>query len=111
MLQKRAARAVDDTFGHSGRAGGIHNVERMVERKLLKLDLARFRRQELFKENRIGEDRRLGSAEGFCPRLVRWECPELFDLQSIANVECIEIAIHARDQQQPARNGRRAQHR
>ena len=31
MLDQRAAGAVDDALGHAGGAGGIHDVERMVE--------------------------------------------------------------------------------
>ena len=31
MLEKRAARRMDDAFGHAGRAAGKHDVERMAE--------------------------------------------------------------------------------
>ena len=31
VLQQRAARAVDDALGHAGGAGGIKNVERVIE--------------------------------------------------------------------------------
>ena len=40
VLQQRAAGAVHDALGHAGRARGIQDVERMVERQLREVDLA-----------------------------------------------------------------------
>eukprot|EP00764_Aduncisulcus_paluster_P014222 gnl/Carplike_NY0171/814_a1120_842.p4 GENE.gnl/Carplike_NY0171/814_a1120_842~~gnl/Carplike_NY0171/814_a1120_842.p4 ORF type:complete len:106 (+),score=13.94 gnl/Carplike_NY0171/814_a1120_842:749-1066(+) len=39
VLQQGAARAVHDALGHAGGAGGVHHIQRMIERQLFKDDL------------------------------------------------------------------------
>ena len=70
MLQQGAARAVHDAFGNAGRAGGIENIDRMIEgqaliddrpgRGGLEIVFERNRARQLFRHRRrvaeIGHD-------------------------------------------------------
>ena len=56
MLQQRAPGAVDDALGRAGGAGGIEDVERMIERHPDKIDPfgCPVGRQDVFKKGEPG---------------------------------------------------------
>ena len=39
MFEERSPSSVDNAFGHAGRARGVHDVKRMIERQILKINL------------------------------------------------------------------------
>ena len=56
MLQQGTTGAVHDTFGYTGGARGIHDVQRVIKRQLHELDLAARRlRSEVIKQDCPGD--------------------------------------------------------
>ena len=66
VLQQGAARAVHDALRHAGGAGGVHDVERMVERQPLEADILRagVRREELRQRHAVLHRGEVAAAAG-----------------------------------------------
>jgi hypothetical protein len=105
VLQQRAACPMDDAFRRAGRPGRIEDVERLIERPSLELEIGRCVAHPVFPSD--------GAGNGRTARIVKTLDDHVFHgwqrcghggglLQAIESLATVGIAVHR--QQQPRRD-------